>query len=264
MFRLLAFLLSISRIAAQSFQTPALLGMGNTMAAHPGVYSAMGNPAGIAGIHTFSTGSAYQMHYLQSDLYTYGIYAVLPTFKLGALGLQFHQYNSANLLQQTVWQLNYAYPITRYWSAALGLQRHRVRWEVDTFPSAIRINIGVQYHRENLSIGGFVKQFSLANSENVLLPSSDFEMALGVNYLFSEQIYLATDIFWDGRERPDLRTGMEYRLLRNFRLRGGVSSFPLQYYLGLGLLRKKMHIDLAASIHRELGPSPQLGIAYVF
>ena len=264
MFLLIVFLLSVVRISAQSFQAPALLGMGNTAAAYQGANSIVANPAGMARVQTFSIGAAYQMHYLLVDLYTYGIYAVIPTIKVGVLGVQYNQYNSTGLMQQTAWKLNYAYAFATSWSAAIGLQQSSLRWESDTFPRAVSMEMGVLYHRNSLSLGGFVKQFSIGNTADALLPEQALELALGMNYLFSEQIYLATDIFWESRQKPGLRTGLEYRLHRDFCLRGGISSYPLQYYLGTGILLKKMQIDMATSIHRALGISPQIGLSYVF
>lgn len=264
MFRFLVFLFSVVQLSAQPFHAPALVGMGNTAAAYQGVQSPLANPAGMARVQTLSFGAAYQLHYLLVDLYTYGIYALIPTYNIGAFGIQYSQYNSADLLQQKAWKINYAYPFATYWSAAMGIQQRSIRWENDTFSAATNLDIGILYHRNNLSIGGFVTQIRLGNSADILLLQPALELAVGMNYLFSEQIYIATDIFYETGQKPDLRTGLEYRFQRDFRLRGGISSYPLQYYAGAGIQRKKVQLDLATSIHRALGISPQIGLSYVF
>ncbi len=264
MFRLLFFLLTVTRLSAQSFQAPALLGMGNTAAAYQGIHSPLANPAGIARLQNYSISSAYQQHYSLSDLYSYGAYGVLPIFKTGAVGVQIYQYNSSNVLKQTSWQGSYAYPFANSWSAAIGFQQRRVAWEDIRSISTTSLSTGIQYYHNNLVIGAYFRELPLSNSENVLLPRQTLEVLVGMSYLFSEQLYFATDIFWERDQTPQLSTGLTYQLRQYFRVRGGISSQPVQYYVGLGVANRNIHLDLAASIHRELGASPQLGLSYVF
>lgn len=264
MFRLLFFLLTVTRLSAQSFQAPALLGMGSTAAAYQGIHSPLANPAGMARLQNYSISTAYQQHYSLSDLYSYGAYGVLPIFKTGAVGIQIYQYNSSNVLQQTIWEASYAYPFANNWSAAFGFQQRRVAWEDISSMATNSISAGLQYQRNNLVIGGYFQELNLSNSDNAFLPRQPLEVLVGISYLFSEQLYFATDIFWERDQTPQLHTGLTYQLHRCFRVRGGISSQPVQYYVGLGVANRNIHLDLAASIHRELGASPQLGLSYVF
>lgn len=263
-FRLLFLLLTVTRLSAQPFQAPALLGMGNTAAAYQGIHSPVANPAGMARLQNYSISTAYQRHYALSDLYSYGAYGVLPIFKTGAVGVQIYQYNSSDVLQQTTWDVSYAYPFANNWSAAFGFQQRRVAWEDISSMATNSVSAGIQYHRNNLVIGGYFHELNLSNSDHALLPRQAPEVVLGMSYLFSEQLCFATDIFWERHQNPQLRTGLSYQLHRYFRFRGGISSQPVQYYLGVGLTDRQIQLDIAASIHRELGASPQLGLSYVF
>lgn len=264
MFLLLLLLIIATHISAQSFQAPALLGMGNTAASYQGIYSPLANPAGMARLQNFSVGTAYQQYYMLSDLYSYGTYSVLPIPKAGAVGVQIYQYNSSNVLQQTTWEVSYAYPFAKNWSAAFGFRQRLVTWE-DTSPIATNsVSAGLQYNINKLVIGGYLRELNFLTSDSVFLPRQALELILGTSYLFSEQVYWATDIYWERDQQPQLRTGLAYQFHRYFRIQGGVSSQPVQYYVGLGVARGHIRIDIATSIHRELGASPQVGLSYVF
>ncbi len=264
MIRVLIFIFSIINASGQSFQAPALLGMGNISAAYYGLHSTVANPAGIARQQDYGISIAYQRHYSLSDFNTFGAYGAIPILKNGSLAAQINQSQSSNFLKETTWGLNYSLLFGGRWSAALGFQQRRAAWQDIAVVATHQITAGVQYEHNNLLIGGYLKEIPIAKSSEAMAPSRPLEVLLGVSYLFSEQVYWATDIWWQQEESPELRTGLEYRFHRFYRLRGGISAQPVQYYLGAGLGRRHLHLDLAASIHRELGASPQLGLSYVF
>jgi hypothetical protein len=63
---------------------------------------------------------------------------------------------------------------------------------------------------------------------------------------------------------PVLKMGLEYRIVKQVYVRGGVASGPFTYFFGFGLSFDKLKIDFSSSIHQVLGYSPQISVVYSF
>jgi hypothetical protein len=73
--------------------------------------------------------------------------------------------------------------------------------------------------------------------------------------------------FGKGRETsfdPSLKLGLEYRIIDEVYVRGGLSSNPGQYTFGFGINLNRFTIDFASSVHNVLGFSPQFSAVYNF
>ena len=62
----------------------------------------------------------------------------------------------------------------------------------------------------------------------------------------------------------DTKLGLEYRLIKWFALRGGMSANPFKQYAGFGLQYHRFALDVASSSHPNLGYSPNLAFSYEF
>ena len=59
-----------------------------------------------------------------------------------------------------------------------------------------------------------------------------------------------------------LKIGLEWEVIENFKLRGGIGTNPLNTSFGLGYRYKKLSADIAFTYHPVLGATPQIGICY--
>ncbi len=255
MLRCLLFLFSIVQASAQTMQSPAMQGMGNTAAAKESVYSVWRNPAGIARLSSAQAGIAFQSHFISSAFYSYGGVATKSIANFGVAGIQYANSQLSGAIASSSVGICYGYSILKKWNVGAGIDRQVVRWkdfETENYENdsehRFLANVGLQYHGEHFSAGAYYKQLG--------------ELVIGVGYRVSDQLHLAADLSKEELQRPDFRAGLRYQVVRNFYLLGGISSNPLQHYAGASVLIRNFRIDFASSFHRDLGFSPQIAMGY--
>ena len=98
---------------------------------------------------------------------------------------------------------------------------------------------------------------------------SDFEddrfstiMRLGSSYLFSDKLNLAVELEKDLDYDLRFKTGLEYEVINNFFVRGGVATSPIEVTFGFGYHFKQIHLDLGSAYHQILGWSPHFSIVF--
>jgi hypothetical protein len=58
--------------------------------------------------------------------------------------------------------------------------------------------------------------------------------------------------------------GIQYAFVENFKARVGVSTAPVTFNAGLGFTATNLVIDVATSLHQQLGFSSFLSVSYRF
>lgn len=85
-------------------------------------------------------------------------------------------------------------------------------------------------------------------------------LAAGLSYQLAERALITGELFKDVRFPLSWRGGLEVRLMQQLYLRGGISTEPLTYALGIGYSMSRLSINLAAQQHYALGWSPGLDV----
>jgi hypothetical protein len=85
-------------------------------------------------------------------------------------------------------------------------------------------------------------------------------LAAGLSYQLAERALLTGELFKDVRFPLSWRGGLEVRLINQLFLRGGITTEPLTYAMGVGYSLSRLSINLAAQQHYALGWSPGLDI----
>jgi len=62
----------------------------------------------------------------------------------------------------------------------------------------------------------------------------------------------------------NIKTGLEFDLMKKLFIRTGISAKPYQLSAGIGLVMKKMNIDMAVAYNQYLGNSPSVSFQYQF
>ena len=63
--------------------------------------------------------------------------------------------------------------------------------------------------------------------------------------------------------KPIFRAGIEYNVFKNFIIRTGISTQPIEYSFGIGYKYKIIIIDIAFINHQVLGYYLQFGLSFV-
>lgn len=86
----------------------------------------------------------------------------------------------------------------------------------------------------------------------------------GFSYTFSDKVILLAEAFKQSGFDTEFRMGAEYNLLKNLHVRAGITTKPFRYTFGFGYDYKEFSLDVASSVHEQLGYSPMVSLQYAF
>lgn len=221
------------------------------------------NPGALGELKTMSVGVSYENRFLLKQLQSQGFVFAQP-LKVGVIsvGAQLYGYNQfrtqrigagyslklADFLYAGV-QLNYQglilnenYGSNHSMSAEAGIQAIITpKWKV-----------GISVF--NL---GRAKLSSYQNDRYTTL------MRIGTSYMVSDKVMIMAEAQKNVDFKTDFKGAVEYQAFKNFYLRLGASSAPIDFTFGFGYKWKVISIDLGTAYHQTLGWSPNFSLTYV-
>jgi hypothetical protein len=238
--------------------------MGHASVAFTDFWSLQNNQAGLAYYNHFAAGFYYENRYLTKELSLKSGGVILPTGSGNfGLNLSYFGYPKYN---ESKFGLSYARSFGDV--LAIGLQLDYLltsiasdygKKGVATFEIGILSKIN-----EHLTLGAHV-----FNPISVKLADYDNEhiqaiIRMGAAYAFDKNILISAEVEKDMEFDPVFKLGLEYRIIEQIYVRGGISTNPGLYSFGFGLDFNKLKIDFSSSIHQTLGYSPQISMYYNF
>ncbi len=220
------------------------------------------NPAALADINRVTAGVSYENRFLLSELQSQGFAVAIP-LKVGVVsiggqlygGQQFRTYKGGLGYSMQLAEKIYAGVQLNY----MGLQLPGNYGS----KSSMTAEAGIYTKfTDNWKLG-----FSVYNLGRAKL--SEFEddrfstiMRIGTAYTFSGKVIVAIDFEKDLDYDLRVKTGIEYEVIKNFYLRGGIATQPVELSFGLGYQWKQIQLGLGSSYHQILGWSPHFGLVY--
>ncbi|MCH2197454.1 MAG: hypothetical protein MK081_01625 [Flavobacteriales bacterium] len=237
-------------------------GMGNATVTMDGTWALFHNQAGIARMESIGGGAFYQSRFSLQELSTAGFGAAIPAAG-GVFGLSYVRYG-----------------YTAYREQRVGLAYARTLGE--------KLDVGVQFDYIGIFLGGsygssssFTFQggaiyqasekieiaFHVFNPVRAALAEFNDErlpvvLRAGASYLFSERVAIRGEVRKHIDYDPSLAIGLEYELIENLFLRGGVSGAPSRFAFGAGYRLGALQLDISSGYNEVLGYSPQLSFTY--
>lgn len=239
-------------------------GMGNASVCLTDVWSNFNNQAGLGFIKQTSVGANYENRFGMKELSTKSVAAATPV-KGGVFGVNVSSFGYT-LYHENKYGLAFGKSFGEFLSA--GIQMDYLSYNIAEGygnKGFLTAEMGILAKpMKNLIIGAHLfnpTRTKLATYNNEKIPTL---MNLGVNYIFSEKVFVAVEIEKDIDHKPSVKVGTEYHPIKEFYLRAGVSSNPSQPAFGFGLDLKNFKLDVSAQFHSVLGFSPQFGLSYRF
>ncbi len=240
--------------------------IGNASVCLIDVWATYHNQANLAYYKHITAGVYYENKYLVKEMSLQAVSFVLPTKKLGVFGVSFTRFGYS-LYNESKYGVSYARTFgpnfsvgvqMNYLSAHLG-ENYGTKGSF-TVELGVRANITKQlvvgFHAYNLT------RAKMANYSNERIPTI---LRLGLQYDFSQKVFLSAEVEKDIDHKPMFKAGMEYHPAKLFYLRAGISTNPFISSFGIGFnISDKVHIDLASTIHPVLGMSPMASLSYNF
>lgn len=238
--------------------------MGNASVSLSDVWSAQHNQAGLGFLHDPSAGVYYEDRFMLKELSVKGAVLAMPV-KGGAFGLCFSNFGYS-LYSENKYGLSFAKAFGDKFSMGIAMDYLTTKIAEGYGKKGVfAAEIGLQAKpMKGLNIGAHVynpTRTKLATYNKERIPTI---IRLGGDYTFSDKVTLAVESEKDIAQKAIFKAGIEYRAVKEFYLRAGISTNPTLSSFGFGINLKNFKLDLSANYHQTLGFSPQLGMTYMF
>jgi hypothetical protein len=243
---------------------PRSSAMGNASVSLSDMWSAHHNQGALGFVRDAGAGVSYENRFLLKEISVRGGVAAIPinagTFGLCITNFGYSQYS------ENKYSVSFGKAFGDKLSAGIAMDYLTTKIaEGYGSRGSLAAEAGIVAKPiKNLNIGVHVfnpTRAKLSDYDDERLPTI---IRLGGDYTFSEKVILAIEAQKDIRYKPEFKAGIEYKAVKEFYLRIGLSTNPTLSTFGFGINLKNIKIDLAASYHQTLGISPQLGLSYVF
>lgn len=237
--------------------------LGNCSTTLTDVYSMFNNQAGLATIEHTTIAFGTERKFMLNDLSTHIGGVAVPT-KSGTFALNIEYFGFKNFSQKKA-----ALAYGRKFSQAIngGIQFDYLNTEIPLYgnKSVFSFEAGLQVKvLKALSIGAHVfnpvsMQSGFGDDERI--PTY---VKIGFAYTVSDKVLLLGETEKDLKNKPRVKSGVEYKMLKQLDLRGGIETNPFISSFGIGLHLGNLNLDLATSYHQILGVTPSVGLSYQF
>ena len=238
--------------------------MGNASVSLSDVWSAQHNQAGLGFLHSPSAGVYYENRFMLKELSVKGGVLAMPV-KGGTFGLCISNFGYS-LYSENKYSLSFAKAFGDKFSMGIAMDYLTTKISEGYGKKGVfAAEIGLQAKPiKGLNIGAHVynpTRTKLLTYNNERIPTI---IRLGADYTFSEKVTIALESEKDIAQKAIFKAGIEYRAVKEFYLRAGISTNPTLSSFGFGINLKNFKLDLSANYHQTLGFSPQLGLTYNF
>jgi len=230
------------------------------------VWAVQHNQAALANLKNPEVGVFSQIVYPNSKVLMNAV-AVASPFKYGVISGTFTRLGFKNLYNESKYGLGYSRQFGKAISAGMQLNYLSTFIGDNNYGSRGTVAVEAGFIAEvikNLRIGVHVynpTRSKTAQYNNERVPTI---LKMGLQYTFSDKVFTSVEVEKDIANKPILKIGAEYRIVKEVYLRGGLSNNPSLNAAGFGIELKKFNLDFAAAFHPQMGVSPQIGLRYRF
>lgn len=232
--------------------------------------SALTQADAFAGFHNLSAsaqtkGSNYsffgQMPFGISEIKDAGV-AFLQRLGTGVMGAVWHSYGNSGFTRQQL-NVGYAIPLSPQFSASASFAYSSTHIGNGYGKAAtLWAKVGASYVVRKdwqWAMVADVPTKSVVNGEE--LPAS---IRIGTTYSFGTQVNLFGQVSSTSSRTSSVNYsfGMEYLPSEYLSLRAGMNTLEQSWSLGFGTKLKNYRMDVSASVHPQLGVTPQISLTY--
>jgi hypothetical protein len=218
------------------------------------------NAAGIAGNTAIHTLFAYDNRFGVAGMQSLAAGVLYPT-RYGNWGACISRLGDA-LYSESLAGLAYGHQIS---NVRLGLKVNYLQVHISDLGTRGNLVMefgGIADILPQLSFGAHVYNFNqarLADYQDERIPTV---MKAGLAYKPFSKLMLVLETEKDVDFPARVKAGLEYEIVKNFRLRTGIGTRPFTNHFGFGLSPKNLSFDYAFRTHPALGYSHHLSLAY--
>lgn len=256
-------LLALTGFSQDYHLTGGNAAMGHSSMSQPNAWSVFYNPGAMGEVDALTAGIFYDNRFALADLGIGGFGFTTPV-KDARVGLAYMRFGNALFNEQMV-GLAYGRKLGEKFSGGVKLNFHSLQI-ANGYGNQLAVSgdVGFLFHvTEALGIGASVHNPTRSSFVDIGDERIPVLVKGGVQYVFSESVFLTAEVWKELNEDPQLRAGLSYRLLDQVFLQAGVGSNPSLTSFGVGYRTGAFRLDIAAAYHNTLGFSPQISVIYV-
>jgi hypothetical protein len=208
------------------------------------------NPGALGDVDRFTAGISYENRFLLKELQSQG-FAVAVPMKVGVISVGGQLYGSEQF---------------RSYKAGLGVQLNYIGLRLpENYGSANSMTAEVGIYAKltnNWKLGASVYNLGRAKLGEFADDRFTTMMRIGSSYTFSKKVMLAIDFEKNLDYDLRIKTGVEYEVVKHFKLRGGFATAPIELCAGIGYEWKQLEISAGSSYHQVLGWSPNFSLVF--
>jgi hypothetical protein len=248
---------------SQNINGPRIAAIGNAAVAVNDIWSINSNSSGLSNINRPTLAIAYENKFNISELNSKSAVLALP-FKSYVIGTSVQSYGNEyyNEIKGTVTLVK---SFDKKLALAISLNMHQIGIEQYGNRTGFSVEAGFQYSiLKNLLLAGVITNPNESKYNSVKDQAIPTKIAFGSRYLFSNKVFISSELEKILDSRMDFKSGIEYKMTDLLAFRTGMSVNPIKQYGGFGIHYQQLLFDFAVSSHPILGYSSQFGLAYEF
>lgn len=239
------------------------MSMANASVTLNDAWSHFNNPGAIGAVENFTAGLSYENRFLLKELQSQAFAAAIP-LKAGVVsaGGQMFGYRDFRTYKAGV---GYGLKLSEKLFAGvqmnyLGLQLNNAYGSKHTISGDLGVLGKITDH---WLFGVSVNNLFRAKLAEYQDDRFTTKMRFGSSYILSDKAIIAGEVEKDITNPMRFKAGIEYKPIKNFCIRGGVATAPVELSFGIGYKAEVITIDVGSSYHQILGWSPHFGLTFV-
>jgi hypothetical protein len=224
-----------------------------------GFWTSFHNSASLPSVKSISFGAGYENRFGIKELSTRTAALIIPAGE-ASVGSVYSYFGYADFRREMV-GISCGLPVSQKISAGIQIDYFSektageyLNTRILTFEAGLLLRVS-----EGLTAG--VHAFNPVPDaiRHFSMPSA---LRAGIGSKLNSQLFAGFEVEMVTGMKPDLRTGLEYEIIKNFWIRGGYRSAMSSFSFGLGYLLHPGKIDIAFSTHEQLGITSNISIVF--
>ncbi|MCC7051558.1 MAG: hypothetical protein IT239_07265 [Bacteroidia bacterium] len=227
-------------------------------------YSLCNNQAGMAKANSLFAATSFDSRFIGSGISNKLITVGAPIKNNGVLGVQINSFGTKNYSEN---KFGLAYAKSFGKRIDIGLQLNYLSTVIGDIygkKGMLAAELGIVTKLTNeLSIGAHIFNPTKSSISKKYSERIPVILKMGFLYQFNQKLFLTGDVGKSTTSvKPFICAGIEYRIINDFYLRTGVSTYPMQNSFGAGYSFGSFKADIYAGFNTRIGYSSGVALNY--
>ena len=238
------------------------MSMGNASVCQNDVWAYHNNPGALGELETFSAGISYENRFLLRELQSQGLAVAIP-LKMGVISVGGHMYGYSQFRSYKA-GVGYGMKLADKFYAGVQMNYQGLQLSQNYGnKNALTAEAGLYgYIKDNWKVG--VAVFNVGRTKLADFQDDRFSTTFrfGSSYHFSKKVLVSGEFEKSIDYQARFKAGVEYEVVSDFFIRGGVATTPIEVSFGAGYQFNVLQLGLGTSYHQVLGWSPHFSLTY--